>query len=78
MSGLKDDYKNNGPMTQIASKLNSHDKAIRDLRSLSLKDYLARVGTGTTYANNAAAIAGGLKIGDLYRLTGSDHLCIVH
>jgi hypothetical protein len=48
------------------------------LRSLSLKDYLAQVGAGTTYANNAAAIAGGLKVGDLYRLTASDHVAIVH
>lgn len=78
MNGLKNDFKNNGPMTQIAGKLNDHDKAIRDLRSLSLKDYLTQVGSGTTYANNAAAIAGGLQVGDLYRLTGSDHVLIVH
>jgi hypothetical protein len=31
------------------------------------------------YANNAAAVAGGLKVGDLYR-TGADPdlICVVH
>jgi hypothetical protein len=31
-----------------------------------------------TYANNAAALAGGLVAGDIYLYTGSDFLAIVH
>lgn len=30
------------------------------------------------YANNAAALVGGLVIGNIYRITGSDNLGIVH
>jgi hypothetical protein len=33
----------------------------------------------TVYANNAAATAGGLMIGDFYRTgTNPDHVCVVH
>ena len=34
------------------------------------------IGTLSNYANNAAAIAGGLVVGDMYR--NGDTLCIVH
>ncbi len=50
---------------------------------LSLKDdgiiNMARFVTNTTYANNAAAIAGGLVVGDLY-ITGAnpDYIAVVH
>ena len=30
------------------------------------------------YANNAAALAGGLVVGKLYRITGTDQLGVVH
>ena len=30
------------------------------------------------YANNAAAIAGGLVVGNVYRITGTDQLGVVH
>lgn len=30
------------------------------------------------YANNAAALLGGLVIGNIYRITGTDHVGIVH
>ena len=30
------------------------------------------------YANNAAALAGGLVAGNIYRITGTDYLGVVH
>ena len=30
------------------------------------------------YANNAAAIAGGLAVGKIYRITGTDHAGVVY
>lgn len=30
------------------------------------------------YANNAAALAGGLVVGNIYRITGTDYVGIVH
>jgi hypothetical protein len=34
--------------------------------------------TVPVYANNAAALAGGLVVGNVYRITGTDQLGVVH
>lgn len=36
------------------------------------------ISVAPTYADNAAAVSGGLDVGEIYRITGSDHLAIVH
>jgi len=42
-------------------------------------DDLSRLESLPAYANNAAAIAGGLKVGDFYRTGGDpDVVCVVH
>ena len=41
--------------------------------------YTLKLNVLTTYANNAAAISGGLAVGDLYRTNGDpDTVCVVH
>jgi hypothetical protein len=49
---------------------------IRFFQSLINKDVIK---TLPVYANNAAAVAGGLSAGDLYRTNGDpDTVCVVH
>jgi hypothetical protein len=41
--------------------------------------YTISLGSLDIYANNAAAVAGGLAAGDLYRTNGDpDTICVVH
>ncbi|MFH1504677.1 MAG: hypothetical protein ABIH08_04760, partial [Candidatus Omnitrophota bacterium] len=65
---------------------------LQDVAALSINGQTGNVGIGTTtpnsklavvglsiYANNAAAIAGGLAVGDFYRTGGDpDLVCVVH
>lgn len=52
---------------------------IRWLNSLSNWDGVVGSDLPPVYANNAAAVAGGLGVGEVYRTGGNpDLLCIVH
>ena len=65
-------------LNDIQTSLQSVVKALYSLQQTIVTSFPQRA-TLPIYANNAAAITGGLVAGDLYR-TGADpdHVCVVH
>lgn len=59
------------PLTDVTDANNTKNATIASILALLTS------GIGT-YADNAAAITGGVAVGGIYRITGTDHLGIVH
>jgi hypothetical protein len=57
--------------TETGSNNETKNYTIGDILSLPLPNV-------PVYANNAAALVGGLVAGNVYRITGTDYLGVVH
>jgi hypothetical protein len=57
--------------TDVDSSNETKNYLISDILSLPLPSV-------PVYANNAAAVAGGLALNKVYRITGTDYLGVVH
>jgi hypothetical protein len=67
-----------GPFGTFASAFSCYNTGAELLFSVDVISRIFRLGRVTDYADNAAALAGGLGIGDIYRITGTDGLAVVH
>jgi hypothetical protein len=57
--------------TEVTNSNETKNYTIGDILSLPLPNV-------PVYANNAAALTGGLVAGNVYRITGTDYLGVVH
>ena len=69
-------------LEKVANWRRNHIIILKNLHTTVYNDFTSfknKITEIPVYANNAAALSGGLEVGDFYRLGGDpDYLCVVH
>ena len=69
-------------LERIANWRKNHINILKALHATVYNDFMSfksKITEIPVYANNTAALGGGLEVGDFYRLgEDPDHLCVVH
>ena len=69
-------------LEKVANWRKNHITILKNLHTTVYNDFTSfknKITEIPVYANNTAALGGGLEVGDFYRLGGDpDHLCAVH